>query len=79
MTRMINKTREPPDTALVPFDYPPDAHPALSYLSRLSPGSRVSQHTALRRMAATISKNTCTAETLPWHLLRYRHTLVLLH
>jgi len=65
-----------PDTELVPREVLPlDRHPALVYLARLAPGSRPTMRQALA-VVAEIAAHT-TLEDLPWHQLRYPHTLAI--
>jgi site-specific recombinase XerD len=52
---------------------PADRHPAKVYLARLAPGSRRAIGEALERLAQLLSGGRQTAETLPWHQLRYQH------
>jgi integrase len=58
------------DTAVV---VPPDAHPALVYLSRLAPRSQRTQRGALETMARLLSGGVLGVGGLPWHELRYQH------
>jgi site-specific recombinase XerD len=50
-----------------------DSHPAAVYLASLAPGSRRAMADALETIAEIASERRCTAETLPWHLLRHQH------
>ncbi len=52
-------------------------NPAAVYLARLGPGSRRAMTHAIEWLAREASAARCTAETMPWHLLRYQHTQVL--
>lgn len=52
-------------------------NPAAVYLARLGPGSRRAMAQAIEWHAREASAGRCTAETMPWHLLRYQHTQVL--
>jgi site-specific recombinase XerC len=54
-----------------------DQNPAAVYLARLSEGSRRTMRTALARLADTASNGQHTAQTFPWHQLRYQHTQAL--
>jgi len=53
---------------------PADRHPAKVYLASLAPGSRRTMRGALDVVAGLLTSGRRTAETLPWHQLRYQHT-----
>ena len=53
---------------------PADRHPAKVYLASLAPGSRRTMRRALDVVAGLLTSGRRTAETLPWHQLRYQHT-----
>lgn len=55
---------------------PPDQHPVAVYLARLASGSRRTVLGRLDTLAALVSEE-LSAQTLPWHLLRYQHTQAL--
>jgi hypothetical protein len=52
-------------------------HPAIVYLSSLSPGSRPAMKQALDAIAGILTSNQCDALTLDWATLRYKHTALL--
>ncbi len=52
-------------------------HPAIVYLSSLSPGSRPAMKQALDAIAGILTSNQCDALTLDWAALRYKHTALL--
>jgi len=54
----------------------PDCNPAAVYLARLAPASRRGMHDALDTLAYLANAG-MTAETLPWHGLRYQHVQAL--
>lgn len=56
---------------------PADRHPAKVYLKRLAVGSRPTMRNALNTVAALLTAERCTWETMPWHLLRPQHTKAL--
>ena len=53
---------------------PADRHPAKVYLASLAPGSRRTMRGALDIIAGLLTSGRRTAETLPWHQLRYQHS-----
>ena len=48
--------------------------PVVAYLASLAQGSRRTMGAALRIIAQDFSQGKATAETFPWHRLRYQHT-----
>ncbi len=62
--------------ALVEFQ-PLTAHPALVYLSALSPGSRRTMRQSLNAIASILTSGQCDATTLNWAALSYQHTAAL--
>ena len=54
---------------------PPDRQPVLVYLARLAPGSRRTMRGALETVAREVGFP--SADTLPWHRLRYQHAAAL--
>lgn len=62
--------------ALVPSSavaLPPDRHPALVYVARLSPGSRAAMRHALATIAEILAGNRDAAYSMPWAAIEYRH------
>ncbi len=59
-----------------PVTHSADRNPALVYLASLSPSSRRTMGEALNKLAGLLSVG-LTADTCPWHLLRYQHTQAL--
>jgi integrase/recombinase XerD len=51
-----------------------DENPAYVYLAMLAPGSRRTIADALKVIAGLLTSGQYTAETMPWHTLRYQHT-----
>ena len=63
---------------LPPSMLPQDRHPAAVYLASLSEGpGRASMQDTLNQVAALLSGNRLTAQSLPWHLLRFQHIAAL--
>ena len=62
---------------LAPVSTPPSQQPAVIYLASLAPGSRPTMRHALATLASLATGGVCTAETCPWHLLRFSHTQAL--
>lgn len=62
-------------TGFSPHVYPsPESHPALVYLAKLAPGSRLAMQGALDVIADAATGGACDRVSMPWHLLRYEHT-----
>lgn len=63
--------------ALKPHTLPADQNPPIVYLASLAEGSRRSQAGALKVLADVLTTGRIDYAELPWHALRYQHTMAL--